>query len=449
MDPIALRYSSCAWNLEFCQNQASPFDTVRKYVEALVKDAEDEDSLSLEQLATIAEWKNLLVLQQAKWAELLEGARDDAEFAQGNYERYLIGKGFLVFKPHFFLDTFCAISRLRIQKWYNVGREAFHIDSSTFTATEFNGWRKAHNIRTYYTGSSLITPDLLPAAEIADLRAEGDGTYGIRSFFPREIAEIAGVRRDGFPLDKERREEIYEKPFEEVLAMRDVEEASELGRDAVHRRAWDRRLWLENDDCVLDTTPEDDMRQAEELIQAFNCVFEAEINLQGYSGMGDGRANLWVEQQHQRSSLVNANASNQINQAPLQAQQPVPNTNPVQNLPSQQPATPAIPAAPAQTVSRHGRPIPYTSTPQQITINRVRTKHTMERGRAPAGMDDKTWRTKFDNADSRVYRRATGTKEARGQARRQSKVAGETRDMAIDNLIARGLLAAGFRDLHP
>lgn len=37
-----------------------------------MKDAEDEDSLSLEQFATIAEWNNLLVLQQAKWAELLE-----------------------------------------------------------------------------------------------------------------------------------------------------------------------------------------------------------------------------------------------------------------------------------------------------------------------------------------------------------------------------------------
>ncbi|KAH6722611.1 hypothetical protein BKA61DRAFT_702143 [Leptodontidium sp. MPI-SDFR-AT-0119] len=259
---------------------------------------------------------------------------------------------------------------------------------------------------------------------------------------PERLPRLLESEETEFPWIKKKERKFMRSLSGRSWRCGDVEETFELGRDAVHRRAWD-------DDCVLDTTPEDDMRQVEELIQAFNCAFEAEIDLQGDSGMGDGRTNLWVEQQHQRSFLVNANASNQINQGPLQAQQPVPNTNPVQNLPSQQPATPAIPAAPAQTVSRHGRPIPYTSTPQQITINRVRTKHAMERGRAPAGMDDKTWRTKFDNADSRVYRRATGTKEARGQARRQSKVAGETRDMAIDNLIARGLLAAGFRDLHP
>ncbi|KAG4429697.1 hypothetical protein IFR05_014820 [Cadophora sp. M221] len=219
MERIALRYASYAWNLLFCQKQVALFDSVREVVKGLVDSVSDYRNRRLLGISneewkvlvqdTIPKWKTLLDTQQPKWAELLEGAQEDFKFAQAKYQKYRFTHGLPVFQPQFFIDAHCAISHLRIQKYYDVLREALHIGSFRITVGELHNWRMTHKGRTYYTGSALITPDLLPAAEIAELKAEGAITHGIRYFIPADIAKLAEARKDGFPRLKEERDVFY------------------------------------------------------------------------------------------------------------------------------------------------------------------------------------------------------------------------------------------------
>ncbi|KAH7356423.1 hypothetical protein BKA65DRAFT_474245 [Rhexocercosporidium sp. MPI-PUGE-AT-0058] len=416
-----------------------------------MEDVKLSRDLSEEELAAIEKWEELLVCQRATWSELLESTQEDARYAKAAYKNYRLSKGLLLFKPSFSIDAFCAPSRLRIQKYYEVQREALHIGSPKITASELQARRDATipaQGRNYYTGSPLITPNLLPTAEIADLTAEWDGVYGFRSLFPERLLRLLVSEEMDYHWISRR-------------GRNNVEEIFELSRDAVERRAWDRRLWLENDDCVLDTTPEDDMRQAEGLINPQNCYFRANNDLRNDWELKNDRICLWGATitakniiqallQHQSAAPNILPAQNLPSQQPTVVAPPAaPNALTTQNLTSQQPAIVAPPAPPAPIVSRHGRPTPYTPTQQPFKISGVGTKHCHHRGNAPTGVDDATWIREFDNADSRVYARTIGSQAVKSQARFDAKNSGETRDVAIDKLIRLGILAAGFRDLNP
>lgn len=126
------------------------------------------------------------------------------------------------------------------------------------------------------------------------------------------------------PKNIELRRKDWVESIKPRIRARDVEEKFDLSPNAVEKRALARSEWIENEDCVVDTTPEEDVRQAEEV---FNI---RDVDM--YS----------------------------------QAQQPSPGSDlprivpvPLQQQPAQLPA-----------LSCRGRPLPYKPTLQPDKINK-------------------------------------------------------------------------------
>ncbi|PVH81867.1 hypothetical protein DL98DRAFT_530917 [Cadophora sp. DSE1049] len=297
MNLIALRYATCTWNLKFAREQEYFLRRLSALIGKTVNSQEENGLLCDIEMKAVEGWKRMLyssgrsglissgyvtaldrgsVVGFKQLSDRKQVAEKDAEFPKGQYGIQRILNGLPVLPTKFYIDPYTPLSRLAIQKHYDIRQEALHIGSSTMTAAELNVFRSQQKCRTYYTGSPLITNDLLPAAEIADLKAVGDEIYGTRTLFPPHIIEIAGIKRDGFPEENAERARLCGGLFQLLLRARDVEERFDLSSEPVERRALDWALWMDNDDCVVDTPPEDDMRQAEEVFNSY----EPELDIQ-------------------------------------------------------------------------------------------------------------------------------------------------------------------------
>ncbi|KAL5324584.1 hypothetical protein ACEPPN_009130 [Leptodophora sp. 'Broadleaf-Isolate-01'] len=96
--------------------------------------------------------------------------------------------------------------------------------------------------------------------------------------------------------------------------------------------------------------------------------------------------------------------------------------------------------------SSHGRPNPFRPTQQPTLTSKegVKTKYKKTKGNPPGDVDFFEYDLAYNRADSRG-RHSGKTLQMRGRDRNS----GETRDAAIDDLISKGLLPAGFQDLNP
>lgn len=111
---------------------------------------------------------------------------------------------------------------------------------------------------------------------------------------------------------------------------------------------------------------------------------------------------------------------------------------------AQAPPPPPPAAAPHALFSRHGRPQPYQPTRQQIQRNDAGTptKWNLVRGNTPGNVNVFEYDKLYNSTDC-------GVGKDDGDKRKRYRESGETRDLTIDKLIARGDLPVGFRDVNP
>lgn len=72
MDPVALRYATCAWNLKFAREQEHFFGGFSAEVVKLINLFYDEGYLDDAELEAVEEWKSLLYSQRDRFADLVK-----------------------------------------------------------------------------------------------------------------------------------------------------------------------------------------------------------------------------------------------------------------------------------------------------------------------------------------------------------------------------------------
>jgi hypothetical protein len=125
------------------------------------------------------------------------------------YEKSRISQKRLVFEPLFVIDPTENPERLKIQRHFDILREARHISSQNISSRQMESYRASPG-RCFYRGSSLmhgisINEECQAIAnwllEFGDTVEQWEAGYQDTCWVPEEIAALAGVRRSGWNID--------------------------------------------------------------------------------------------------------------------------------------------------------------------------------------------------------------------------------------------------------
>ncbi|KAH7356427.1 hypothetical protein BKA65DRAFT_579305 [Rhexocercosporidium sp. MPI-PUGE-AT-0058] len=396
----ARAYLQCLWDKARAEQNAVVFKLRVEYIERKLKEFANNSNapaLPANEAAALKAWLTQIKPAMKRWEDrvevkMLEGMEVER---LAEYKKYREALGLGVYDaPIFVIHPLESEERLAIQKRFDVEREVLIMTNpeTVLSQQDIVNLRTGNgNGRVLYRGCPLMTPAVSVQNEIDALQAAGDVVNELRNWVPAIVAKHAGTDLSG-DTDEE---DLWGAYF------------ASMGYERI-----------ENSAAMSASTP---------------------VPARGQQGMRPPQPPPAAPARGTPSARAPTAAPAPAYQHPFgpfggQAPPPPP-------PPAAPPA--AAPPAPNALFSRHGRPQPYRPTRQPtLKLGNTPTKWNAVRGNTPGNVNVFVYDKLYNTADS-------GVGKDNGDKRKRYRESGETRDLTIDKLIARGDLPQGFQDTNP